>query len=136
MVIVDSSAVLAAYLDCEMLHADVKVALDAADAPLVLSPYVIAEVDHLLLQRRGVMTELAVLRDHAGGAWELAQFDEADLNAATDVIAKYADEDIGVTDASIVVLAKRYGTRTIATLDRRHFEVLRPLDGGWFTIVP
>jgi predicted nucleic acid-binding protein len=52
------------------------------------------------------------------------------------VIEQYAGQGIGVADASIVVLADRLGTRTIATLDRRHFEVLRPLAGGRFTIVP
>lgn len=76
------------------------------------------------------MTELA------GGAWELASMDATALNAATRVIEKYADQDIGVTDASIVVLADRYRTRTIATLDRRHFDMLRPLTGGRFTVVP
>jgi uncharacterized protein len=35
-----------------------------------------------------------------------------------------------------VVLADRYGTTTVATLDRRHFSVLRPLSGGYFAIVP
>jgi hypothetical protein len=33
-------------------------------------------------------------------------------------------------------LAARHATRTIVTLDRRHFDVLRPLTGGRFTILP
>ena len=52
------------------------------------------------------------------------------------MIERYADQEIGLADASIVVLARRHGTRTIATLDRRHFDVVRPLDGGRFTVVP
>ena len=43
---------------------------------------------------------------------------------------------IGVADASSVVLAARYQTQTIVTLDHRHFELLRPLTGGRFTILP
>jgi hypothetical protein len=35
-----------------------------------------------------------------------------------------------------VVLADRYRTRTIVTLDRRHFEVLRPMNGRRFSVVP
>jgi predicted nucleic acid-binding protein len=42
---------------------------------------------------------------------------------------------IAVADASNVVLAARPGTKTIVTLDRRHFEVLRPLVGGRFTLL-
>ena len=52
------------------------------------------------------------------------------------VIEQYRDQSIGVTDASIVVLAARYGTASVLTLDRRHFEVLRPLDGGHFRLLP
>ena len=43
---------------------------------------------------------------------------------------------VGAADASNVVLADRYQTRTIATLDRRHFSVLRPIGGGRFAVVP
>lgn len=52
------------------------------------------------------------------------------------LLEKYRDQDIGVTDASNVVLADRYHTRTILTLDRRHFDVLRPIGGGRFTVLP
>jgi hypothetical protein len=34
------------------------------------------------------------------------------------------------------VLADRYQTRTICTLDRRHFSILRSLDGQEFTLIP
>jgi predicted nucleic acid-binding protein len=52
------------------------------------------------------------------------------------VIGRYRDQAIGVTDASLVVLAERYATRTILTLDRRHFDVLRPLQGKRFALLP
>ena len=55
---------------------------------------------------------------------------------SADVVAKYPDRSIGVADASLVALASRYRTRTILTLDRRHFTVVRPLDGGRFTLLP
>lgn len=40
-----------------------------------------------------------------------------------------------IAGAPIVVLAERYRTRTIASLDHRHFDVLRSLDGGSFEVV-
>ena len=55
---------------------------------------------------------------------------------AREVIASYGDHEIGVADASIVVLAERYRTRTIASLAHRHFDVLRSLDGGYFEVLP
>jgi predicted nucleic acid-binding protein len=56
--------------------------------------------------------------------------------ACAQVVQKYSDQAIGVTDASLVVLAKRFDTRTILTLDRRHFDVLKPLQGKRFVLVP
>ena len=109
--------------------------LAAADV-LVVSPYVVAEVDYLVATRHGVDDELVVLDELAGGAWDLAAFDEDGLRRARGIIASYRDQQIGVADASIVVLAERYRTRTIASLDRRHFDVLRSLDGGYFQVIP
>ncbi|PYQ58058.1 MAG: VapC toxin family PIN domain ribonuclease, partial [Acidobacteria bacterium] len=40
-------------------------------------------------------------------------------------IKVYHDLNIGLADASIVVLAKRYDTRDVLTLDERHFRTLR-----------
>ena len=102
----------------------------------VVSPFVIAELDYLFATRNGVAAELTALREIAGGAYELAQLSADDLSSCADVIERYRDQEIGVTDASLVVLARRYETRRILTLDHRHFDVLRPLNGGRFQIVP
>jgi uncharacterized protein len=77
-----------------------------------------------------------VLRALASGAYELAQLSPTELAACADVIERHSDREIGVTDASLVVLARRYETRRILTLDHRHFDVLRPLTGGCFQVVP
>lgn len=134
--IVDTSVLMALFRTAEDRHAEVVAAVEEIGEPLVLSPYVVAEIDYLIATRFGVDAELAVLRELAGGAWTLAPFDEADLAAAADVVERYHDQAIGVTDASLVILADKYQTRQIATLDRRHFEVLRPIGGGRFTLVP
>ena len=133
--IVDTSALLAFFDASEPDHAAMSEVLVAADV-LVVSPYVVAEVDYLVATRHGEDEELAVLDELAGGAWDLAAFDEEGLRRAREVISGYRDQRIGVADASIVVLAARYRTRTIASLDRRHFGVLRSLDGGYFEVLP
>ena len=110
--------------------------LESADEVLVVSPYVLAELDYLLATRAGTDVELAVLRELSGGAFVLASLEAEDVAPAAEVIERYASLGIGIADASLVVLAARLGTRTILTLDLRHFAVLRPLDGGRFKIVP
>jgi len=135
-VIVDTSALLAFFDRDEPDHMAVSSVLGDANEPLVLSPYVVAELDYLVASRLGGPAELAVLHELASGAWDLPAFGIEDLAAARAVVERYADQAIGVADASNVVLAARYRTRTIATLDRRHFEVVRPTGGGRFTILP
>jgi uncharacterized protein len=136
-VIVDTSALLAYFDAAEPDHEAVSGVIDQSNEPLVVSPYVVAELDYLVATRAGVEAELKVLRELAGGAWELAAFGVPDdLEQVASVIKKYRDQNIGAADASNVVLADRYHTRTIATLDRRHFEVLRPMRGGRFSVVP
>jgi predicted nucleic acid-binding protein len=135
-VIIDTSAVLAFFDRDEPDHEALTAVLSQSSEPLVVSPYVIAEVDYLIGSRLGVAAEIAALRELAGGAWELATMDAIDLARTVPILERYADHAIGVADASNVVLADRYQTTTVATLDRRHFSVLRPLRGGYFAIVP
>ncbi len=134
--IVDTSAILAFFDRDEPDHEALTAVLSQSSEPLVVSPYVIAEVDYLIGSRLGMAAEVAALRELAGGAWVLATIDAIDLARTEPILERYADHAIGVADASNVVLADRYQTTTIATLDRRHFSVLRPLSGGYFAIVP
>jgi predicted nucleic acid-binding protein len=135
-VIVDTSALLAFFDTDEPDHEAVSRVLGAATEPLVVSPFVVAELDYLVVSRLGVSAELAVLRELTGGAWDLPAIDVDKLASAHAVIERYADQSIGIADASNVILADAYRTRTIATLDHRHFDILRPLGGGRFRILP
>jgi len=134
--IVDTSALLAFFDSAEPRHSDVARAINASSEPLVVSPYVVAELDYLVATRHGVEAELAVLDELAAGAWHLACLDTDELRAARTVVDRFADQRIGLADASNVVLAQRFRTTVIATLDRRHFSVLRAPDGSALTLVP
>lgn len=134
--IVDTSVLLAWFDADEPDHQAISLLMTEAREPLIVSPYVVAEVDYLVSTRFGVDRELAVLRELAGGAWDLASLADEELLRCAAIVERYRDQRIGMTDASIVVMAARFGTRRIATLDRRHFDVLRPIDGGRFAVVP
>jgi predicted nucleic acid-binding protein len=53
-----------------------------------------------------------------------------------DILNRYRNHEIGLADASLAVLASRYRTRRLLTLDRRHFTVVHTLDGEPFQILP
>ncbi|MFP5488722.1 MAG: PIN domain-containing protein [Acidimicrobiia bacterium] len=136
MIIADTSGLLALYNQREPSHHQVRSAVEAAPGPLVVSPFVVAELDYLVATRMGPDAELSVLAELAGGAYELAAISRSELDDCRGVVERYRDQEIGVADASLVVLAARYATRSILTLDRRHFDVLRPIGGGRFKLLP
>lgn len=133
--IVDTSVLLAAFVSDQRKHRECADALAAA-RPRVVSPFVLAELDYLTTRIAGVEAELALLSELASGAYELAAFGADDLSRAREVLDRYRDLALGLTDASLVVLADRYNTDTIATLDQRHFRAVSSLSGRPFRIVP
>lgn len=136
MIVADTSGLLAFFNRREPAHAATRAVVEAQGDRLVVSPFVVAELDYLVGSRLGVDAEVAVLRELCGGAYHLVEFSATDLRQAVEIVERYRGQAVGVTDASLVVLAERYRTRSILTLDRRHFDVLRPLNGGRFDVVP
>lgn len=136
MIIADTSGLVAFFNRSEPMHAEVRRIVEKETDPLIVSPYVVAELDYLIATRVGIDAELTVLAELAAGGYLLPAIDGPDLNRAIAVITRYQDQDIGVADASIVILAERFQTRAILTLDRRHFGVLRPLSGARFKLLP
>lgn len=56
--------------------------------------------------------------------------DHGDVAVASGICERYEDMNIGVTDASLVVIASNYNTTRLLTLDQRHFRAIRPLWGA------
>jgi uncharacterized protein len=136
VIILGTSGLIAAYGRDQVQGKEVLAVLNGDGGPLVLSPFVLAELDYLITSRLGVAAELTLLEDIAGGVYRLAEFSQHDVAQARSVVAKYADLKIGLADASIVVLAARHLTTQVLTLDLRHFRAMTPLQGGSFTILP
>lgn len=136
MILLDTSGLIAALSVHQRQHAGAAAALRAATPPLILSPFVLAELDYLLLKLAGIEAEARLLDEVARGAYELAAFDAADVEKAVVLVRRHRDLAIGLADASIVVLAERYGARDVLTLGERHFRVLRPGPRRTFRILP
>jgi predicted nucleic acid-binding protein len=60
----------------------------------------------------------------------------ADWLRIAQLVAAFRDLPLGTADASIVAACERLGARAIATLDRRHFSVVRPAHVPEFDLVP
>lgn len=81
---------------------------------------------------------LIVLVDVGAGAYELASFGAADILRAKDIIKRYADRGLGpgLADASIVVLAERYGCLDLLSLDQRHVRSISGPNRKPFRLLP
>jgi predicted nucleic acid-binding protein len=136
VIVVDTSGLLSALDASEPRHDASARALRGAGAPRILSPFVLAELDYLLAKRISPSVARRLLDEVADGAYELAQFDAAASRSAAGVLDRYHKLELGLADASILVLADRYGTRDLLTLDERHFRAVRASDGRPFRILP
>ncbi|MPZ74637.1 MAG: PIN domain-containing protein [Nitriliruptorales bacterium] len=133
--LIDTSGLLV-YLDAAAAGQQACAAIVEAEDELVLSPFVLAEADYLINRRLGAAAALRLLADVAAGAYRLASFDQDDVQAAGTVLQRFEDLGVGLTDASLVVLADRHQTGRILTFDERHFRALRWARRRAFTLLP
>lgn len=136
MILVDTSAALQLASSTAKRHADVARVIDELAGPFLLSPFVLAELDYMLGTRHGQAAQLALLGEVADGAYELAEFGRADVESAAAVIRRYADQEVGLADASIVVLAEKHQIVDVLTFDARHFRAMRGPGGRPFRLLP
>jgi predicted nucleic acid-binding protein len=136
LILVDTSAVLQLASPSGSRHEDVLGVVDALDGPFLLSPFVLAELDYMLVERLGQERQLALLAQVVDGSYELAEFGRHDVEAAVDVMNRYADLRVGLADASIVVLAEKHSTPDVLTFDHRHFRAMRGPGGRPFRLLP
>lgn len=135
MILLDTSGLLAAIDSSQTHHSEAARSLSSARPPLLLSPFVLAELDYLVASRVGYAARANALEEVERGAYTLEPMAARDITSAHRIIDRYADLEISLADASIVVLSERHHVRDVLTLDERHFRVLRS-EGEHFRLLP
>ncbi len=97
---------------------------------------VIAESAYLIERELGSEAEASLYRSIIEGSLRVENLEDRDWQRVEQLVRTYADLGLGGTDASLVAIAERLGVTTIATLDRRHFAVVRPAHTEAFELVP
>lgn len=103
---------------------------------LLVPSLVIGEVAHLIAKRLGAEPEVRFLEDLASGALITEPVHPADWTRIAELVWRYRDLGLGTVDASVVAAAERLEITEVATLDRRHFGVVRPRHVERFTLLP
>ena len=136
MIVVDTSFVYALLDARDSRHGEAARWYGRAEDELATTPLILAEVDHLSGARAGARAQGAFRRDVAVGVYAVEWWPAA-ARQAVEIAEQYADLAVSLADASLVALAARLGTTTVATFDERHFRAVAPLEGGTaFTLVP
>jgi predicted nucleic acid-binding protein len=124
--VLDTSPLLAALDAADPDHKRCAKLLNETHEDLVVPGLVLAELDYWCHQRLSVDAWLTFLEDLLSGAYRLELTTMADLTRCRDLQAQYRDQSLGVVDASVLALVERLGETKLATLDHRHFALLRP----------
>jgi len=124
--ILDTGPLYAALDRSDQDHAACRSLIEGADEPLVIPAPVLVEVDFWIHQRLTPGALVALLADIESGAYRVADLQLADYARVRELCDRYADADIGFVDAAVFAIVERLGESKLATLDRRHFALLRP----------
>jgi uncharacterized protein len=117
----------AAYRSCRKL-------VEEATEPLIVPALVLVEVDYWIHQRLHPGILVALLDDIDAGAYRVEDLLPEDYRRARELCDQYAD--IGLVDAGVLAITERLREPKLATLDRRHFGILRPRHVASLQLLP
>lgn len=100
--------------------------IEQSSEPLVVPAPVLVEMDYLIQRSLHAGVLVALLDDIVGGAYDVAEVTMADHRRISELCDRYADSDIGYVDAAVFAIVERLNEPKLATLDRRHFSMMRP----------
>jgi predicted nucleic acid-binding protein len=128
---------LYAYVDADdRHHAECLQLLEEHPGPLLVPVLVVTEVVYLVESRLGPDAEVRFLGDLAAGNLLAEPVSAGDWLRIAELVALYKDLPLGTVDASVVAAAERLNLTHVATLDRRHFSVVRPAHAATFDLLP
>lgn len=126
-----------AYVDADdRHHAESLDLLLHHPGPLVVPVLVITEVTYLIGSRLGSDAEVRFLGDLAAGDFAIEPVMAGDWLRIAELVSRYRDLPLGTVDSSVVASAERLRITRIATLDRRHFSIVRPDHTDSFELLP
>ncbi|CAN5714122.1 hypothetical protein BH24ACT26_BH24ACT26_18410 [soil metagenome] len=137
MALVLDTGVIYAVLDAADEDHDVcaRLVLESSEQLIIPEP-VFVELDYWLRKMASADVWLAFCEDVAAGAYTTWRLDPDLLLQAARLQERFSDQPIGLVDAAVFVTCEALGEDKVATLDHRHFSVLRSENGRAFRLVP
>jgi hypothetical protein len=134
--VLDTGPLLAALDAADPDHEACAQLLTGSTEDLIVPALVLPELDYWCSRRLSADAWFVFLEDVIAGAYRVEPPDAAALERCRNLQEAYRDWGLGVVDASVIALTERLGEPKVATLDRRHFAVVRPLHVDALRIMP
>lgn len=124
--ILDTGPLFAAMDRSDADHERCAALVEGANEPIVIPAPVIVEVDWLSGRRLQVEAFLSLLEDIHDKRLAVEELRIADYERSRELVDRYRDLSLGFVDAAVLSIVERLGEAKLATLDHRHFTVVRP----------
>jgi predicted nucleic acid-binding protein len=134
--ILDTGPLYASLDRRDVDHATCRQIIEKTSEQLIVPAPVLVEVDYWIRKFLGAGALVALLDDIALGAYRIEDLQPSDFRRIREICDRYYDSDIGFVDASVLAIVERLNEPKLATLDKRHFQLLRPRHVDALQIVP
>ena len=110
--------------------------IEEATEPLVVPAPVLFEMDYWIRKRLHAGILLILLEDIVSGAYQVEDLLAEDYRRVRDLCDRYADSSLGFVDAAVMAVVERLNEPKLATLDHRHFRMIRPRHVDSLVLLP
>src|SRR4051812_21477081 len=100
--------------------------IETTTETLIIPAPVLVEVDYWVGKWLQPAVFSVFLDDILRGVYHIQDLVPEDYRRIREICDRYADADIGFVDAAVLAVVERLNEPKVATLDRRHFGMLRP----------
>lgn len=133
-VLLDTGPLVALMSERDTHHKRCVETLAILPPPLLTCWPVLTEAAWLLRNQHRPLDRIADA--HAAGLFECLPLDGDSLPEIARIMRRYEDAGLQLADAALVYLAERENIRTVFTLDRRDFSIVRLKHNRMLSLIP
>jgi uncharacterized protein len=134
--VLDTGVIYAALDENDRDHGACAKLISSTEEQLIVPQPVLVELDYWLRKNATTGAWRTFAEDLQTGAYMLWPADASLVLAAARLQTRFSDQSLGFVDAAVFCTCEILGETKVATLDYRHFSVLRGADGNALDLLP